>query len=885
MRRRLVGSLALALSLTGLGPLTAAPASAAPGTPGRPGLEVAETRAPDHVTLHRKARSADPQRAAREVLAAEAGRLHIDAEGGLRQAGTVEGDHTLAQRFVQEHEGVEVYGSGYVVRFRDQDGVLTATSAGGDYFTGLTVSTTPRVDRAAATRSVRARLHLAGVGDAEVEARGLSVLPVGEGILAQVVQARFVDERTMTPQVLDVMVDAGTGALLASVQRTRSLGEVESEETRLTGDRVTLDATAQEGGYLLVDTTRGAGPITTIDAAGRDVRQFAGALPAGAHPYDAPALPFGAAATAVGAVDAHFGMASVHDYYSDGFGWEGLDGQGGPMVSVVGVTNNGKPYANAFWDGEKMVFGGGAQGYHPFSAALDVVAHEMTHGVVAHSAGLVYLGQSGALDEAVADYFGNAVQLKAEGTPMTDPAAGLVGEDLCVRADAVSCALRDLNEPVTVEDDFQGIVRDSAGVHVNSTIPGSAMWDVREALGAERADALAFTVLTQHLTPLADFEDLRTAYLTAAREAGYAASEVEAVRAAFDRVGIVEGWEEQLSLDSRLLMTGIDHLLADGILSSDPVAAQGNWAIADADPALAGRVGIWAGDVRGAEPARRISPDDGWWHDTPETDGRAVVWLSGSGSGQTRLWRGDIRHQKAQVVLETSDYVGQVVVSGARTAWSVLDWETFSLSIRTRTGNGPVRDVPTTPGAFITSLTADGNQLGWVEETYDEEGYVVNTAWSYDLASGRKVMVAQPASQVGHGRLGQLVLEDGLAFWAEDTDYDGVMAIKTRDRLGAGRERTVVDEHAAGAPLYPSIDGTGTAVTYVDLRGSGQYTNAAAAKLMQVPTTGGAAYRVSCNRGEQSWFAADEDRGVVWLDATLGTPRLVHREAVPGTTC
>lgn len=99
--------------------------------------------------------------------------------------------------------------------------------------------------------------------------------------------------------------------------------------------------------------------------------------------------------------------------------------------SLVGITNYGQPYVNAFWDGQKMVYGSGDAEYRPLSAGMDVVGHEMTHGVIEHSANLVYAGQSGAMNEAIADYFGNAIEADVYGIPEADPDGGLIGERLC----------------------------------------------------------------------------------------------------------------------------------------------------------------------------------------------------------------------------------------------------------------------------------------------------------------------------------------------------------------------------------------------------------------------------------------------------------------------
>ena len=113
------------------------------------------------------------------------------------------------------------------------------------------------------------------------------------------------------------------------------------------------------------------------------------------------------------------------------------------------------PPNEAYWDGYQMVYGAGDAEYKPFAADLDVEGHEMTHGVVEHTAGLLYVGQHGALNEAFADYFGNAIDVDATGTPLSDPKASLLGEDLCYAAQPTACALRDLDDGTTT-DNFAG---------------------------------------------------------------------------------------------------------------------------------------------------------------------------------------------------------------------------------------------------------------------------------------------------------------------------------------------------------------------------------------------------------------------------------------------
>lgn len=99
------------------------------------------------------------------------------------------------------------------------------------------------------------------------------------------------------------------------------------------------------------------------------------------------------------AVSAAFGLSQTYDYYRERHGRNSLNGQGETMIAVVRVGQN---YENAYWNGQIMAFGDKL----PYARALDVVAHELTHGVTEHTASLVYQNQPGALNEAFSDIFG-----------------------------------------------------------------------------------------------------------------------------------------------------------------------------------------------------------------------------------------------------------------------------------------------------------------------------------------------------------------------------------------------------------------------------------------------------------------------------------------------
>ncbi len=133
-------------------------------------------------------------------------------------------------------------------------------------------------------------------------------------------------------------------------------------------------------------------------------------------PFTSPTRQLGSDLTGSGAVDAHWAAGKVYEFYRDTFHRNSLDGQGMAINSLVGVTDFGSPFVNAFWDHTKVVYGTGDDEYRSLASDLDVVGHEMTHGVVEHTANLVYSGQSGAMNEAIADYFGNVIDVTVNHT-------------------------------------------------------------------------------------------------------------------------------------------------------------------------------------------------------------------------------------------------------------------------------------------------------------------------------------------------------------------------------------------------------------------------------------------------------------------------------------
>ncbi len=182
--------------------------------------------------------------------------------------------------------------------------------------------------------------------------------------------------------------------------------------------------------------------------------------------------------------EAYDGFGATWSFWSQAYGRDSIDARGLPLL---GTVHYGRDYDNAFWDGTQMVFGDGdGELFGRFTASLDVIGHELAHGVTEAEAGLVYSGQSGALNESVSDVFGSLVKQHALGQT-ADEADWLIGADL-LRPGVHGVALRSMAAPGTAYDDpvlgkdpqpatMSGFVTtddDDGGVHTNSGIPNHA---------------------------------------------------------------------------------------------------------------------------------------------------------------------------------------------------------------------------------------------------------------------------------------------------------------------------------------------------------------------------------------------------------------------------
>jgi Zn-dependent metalloprotease len=252
---------------------------------------------------------------------------------------------------------------------------------------------------------------------------------------------------------------------------------------------------------------------------------------------------------------AYAGLGATFDLYLKAYARNSIDGGGLPLNASVHFDRD---YNNAFWDGEQMVFGDGdGEIFLDFTLPIDVIGHELTHGVTQHTANLTYFGQPGALNESMSDVFGSLIKQYSLDQD-AHQADWLIGAGLLApRVSGV--ALRSMKDPGSAYDDdvlgkdpqpgtmdkYVTTGRDNGGVHINSGIPNHAFYLLADALGGkawEKAGQIWFDVLTGgELGTQALFTDFARLTVAAAQTRFGDGDEHQSVLKAWSQVGVPTG--------------------------------------------------------------------------------------------------------------------------------------------------------------------------------------------------------------------------------------------------------------------------------------------------------------------------------------------------------
>ncbi|MEO1448190.1 MAG: M4 family metallopeptidase, partial [Bacteroidota bacterium] len=447
----------------------------------------------------------------------------------------------LHYRYRQYYRGVPVLYGVYYLHYRGQ----VLHSANGEFYPNIQVNTTPSVDEAAALATAKASIpsakafgmHSSPLGP-EPEAGELYVM-VDSQQVAHLVY-RF-DIKVAAPfGRYWVMVDAHSGTVIDRQDRIHTTNAVGTAHTKYRGIRSMDTDSTGPNSFRMRDYTRAAG-VETYDlntstnyASAIDFTDTDNTWDVTANQDDA-------------ANDCHWGTQWTYDYLLNEHNHDSYDGNGAAMVSYVHFGNN---FLNAFWNGSVMTYGDGNGAGATALTSIDIVAHEILHGVTEFSAGLIYSYESGALNESFSDIFGVVVDF------YTDSVAAnwLMGDE-------IGFTFRNASDPNQFQhpDTYLGNFwwtspGDNGGVHVNSgvqnfwfyllTMGASGTNDLGNpynvvGIGMESAADISYRNLTTYLTPNSQFADARFFAIQAADDLfGSCSQEVISTTNAWHAVGI-----------------------------------------------------------------------------------------------------------------------------------------------------------------------------------------------------------------------------------------------------------------------------------------------------------------------------------------------------------
>jgi bacillolysin len=264
-------------------------------------------------------------------------------------------------------------------------------------------------------------------------------------------------------------VDAGNGQIRKAFNAL-----TDGDGIGVKNDTKTVDSRPAAGGGFELTSTDGR--RITFDAGNRQVR---GTLMTDADDHWNLTTPNYTSPDQRAGVDAHYYADVVDDFYGATFGRDSIDDEGMQIISTVHFFNR---YCNAFWNGIQMTYGDGDGGKTclPLSGGLDVVGHELTHGVTEFTSNLIYENESGALNESFSDMMGNTIEFYAQQTGR-DPAGTpdfLIGEDVITQPD-IFLGFRNMADPAEDADPDHYSLRflgaaDNGFVHSNSGISNHA---------------------------------------------------------------------------------------------------------------------------------------------------------------------------------------------------------------------------------------------------------------------------------------------------------------------------------------------------------------------------------------------------------------------------
>ena len=341
-----------------------------------------------------------------------------------------------------------------------------------------------------------------------------------------------------------IFVDAVSGEIIDVQDRIHD-ADVAATGTSLYNGTVSFLADSNSGSFRLRQSTNG---VETYDLNNGTNYSNATDITSSSTSFTANSVHTG--------VQAHFGAEQTLEYFQTKHNRDSYDNQGTTLVSYVSYSSN---YVNAFWNGSFMTYGdGNGTSYNPL-VSLDIVGHEITHGVTEYSANLVYSYESGALNESFSDIFGEAIENFALGSN-----DWLMGEDIGVNP---GNALRSMSNPSAKGDpdtylgsNWNATSSDNGGVHTNSGVQNKWFYILTEGeagvndngqaydvtgIGMTDAAEIAYRNLSVYLTTNSQYIDAREGAVQSAIDLFGANSQQHlSTLAAWDAVGVGGSFEQ-----------------------------------------------------------------------------------------------------------------------------------------------------------------------------------------------------------------------------------------------------------------------------------------------------------------------------------------------------
>ncbi|WP_276372188.1 M4 family metallopeptidase [Chryseolinea sp. H1M3-3] len=455
--------------------------------------------------------------------------------------------HRLLQLF---YKGILVEGMGY--RVHEKDGFITA--ANGRAVRDLILDTQTTISEETAFQLAINYLHTKDSvfrhGKKLIVSKGFTFAPESFSVAFQ-----FDIDVSLIEQ-WRISIDARNGRLINKVSLVNSCFKdplpplpygTGTGLTRYYGNKTIQVEKYQNGSSRLVGRTKSGGAIETYDFHHASYLAWAFGL-------NVPVYDFYSANNIYNssyqqsAVSVQWAAEHAYDYYLKKHNRNSFDNNGAAIISYVHVDQN---FNNAFWSRNKLLFGDGSNN-NPL-VELDIVSHELTHGVTQFEAGLQYYNESGALNESFSDIFAKAVEFETFG----DTATWQLGK---YYRDG---GLRDMSNPNRRDqpDTYAGDMwytgfEDNGGVHYNSGVQnfwyyllcegGSGVNDHQvsytvNAIGIDAATKITYRNLTEYLSNSSDYLDSRIGSLLATADLyGKNSAAYQQVDKAWDAVGVID---------------------------------------------------------------------------------------------------------------------------------------------------------------------------------------------------------------------------------------------------------------------------------------------------------------------------------------------------------